>query len=113
MAKSDGLRVLADAAPADRQLVGSLGADEVVQHGDDVVDRFRALAPDGVDAVLDGAALNELILPAIRDGGALAVIRGWSGPVDRGINLQPILVTEAATDYARPLWLRDQASMVN
>ncbi len=110
LAKSDGLRVLADASAADTQLVTSLGADEVVPRGDDVADRFRELAPDGVDAVLDGAALHELILPAIRDGGGLAVVRGWDGPVDRGIRVHPVRVTEAATDHARLLRLRDQVS---
>jgi len=110
LAKSDGLRVLADASAADTQLVASLGADEVVPRGDDVAGRFRALAPDGADAVLDGAALNELILPAIRDGGGLAAMRGWNGPVDRDIHVHPVQVTEAATDHTRLLQLRDQAS---
>ncbi|GAA1915953.1 quinone oxidoreductase family protein [Streptantibioticus ferralitis] len=110
LARSDGLRVLADASAADAKLVMSLGADEVVPRGDDVADRVRALAPDGVDAVLDGAALHELILPAIRDGGGLAVVRRWAGPVDRGVQLHPVLVTEAVTDHARLLRLRDQAS---
>jgi NADPH:quinone reductase len=110
LAKSGGLRVLADASAADTQLVASLGADEVVLRGDDAAARFRALAPDGADAVLDGATLNELILPAIRDGGGLAVIRDWDGPVDRGIHVHPVRVTGAATDHARLLRLRDQAS---
>jgi NADPH:quinone reductase len=110
LARTDGLRVLADASAADTNLVSSLGADEVVPRGDDVADRFRALAPDGVDAVLDGAMLHERVLPAIRDGGGLAVIRGWRGPVDRGIHLHAVSVTDAATDHARLLRLRDQAS---
>lgn len=110
LAKSDGLRVFADASAADTELVTSLGADEVVRRGDDIADRFRALAPDGVDAVVDGAAQHGLIVPAVRDGGGLAVVRGWDGPVDRGINLRKVLVTEAATDRSRLLRLRNQAS---
>ncbi|MCX4728853.1 NADP-dependent oxidoreductase [Streptomyces sp. NBC_01306] len=109
LAKSDGLRVLADASPADMKLVAGLGADEVVTRGDDVADRFRALAPDGVDGVLDGAMLHELVVPAVRDGGGIAVIRGWDGPVDRGVRVHPVWVNEAATDHARLLRLRDQA----
>ncbi|WP_405755209.1 MULTISPECIES: NADP-dependent oxidoreductase [unclassified Streptomyces] len=109
LAKSDGLRVLADASPADMKLVAGLGADEVVPRGDDVADRFRALAPDGVDGVLDGAMLHELVVPAVRDGGGIAVIRGWDGPVDRGVRVHPVWVNEAATDHARLLRLRDQA----
>jgi len=109
LAKTEGLRVLADASQADVQLVRELGADEVVPRGDDVAHRFRALAPDGVDALIDGAAQHELIVSAVRDGGGLAVVRGWDGPVDRDIRLHKVLVTDAATDHARLLRLRDQA----
>ncbi|WP_439381328.1 quinone oxidoreductase family protein [Amycolatopsis lexingtonensis] len=109
LAKTEGLRVFADAAEADVRLVRELGADEVVPRGDDVAARFRALAPDGVDAVLDGAARHERIVPAIRDGGGLAVVRGWDGPVDRDIRLHKVFVPDAATDHARLLRLRDQA----
>ncbi|WP_410673375.1 NADP-dependent oxidoreductase [Amycolatopsis sp. cmx-4-68] len=109
LAKSEGLRVFADAAEADVQLVQKLGADEVVPRGDDVADRFRALAPDGVDALIDGAAQHELIVAAVRDGGGLAVVRRWDGPVDRDIRLHNVIVTDAATDHARLLRLRDQA----
>ncbi|MBB4684693.1 NADP-dependent oxidoreductase [Amycolatopsis jiangsuensis] len=108
LAMSDGLRVLADAGPADTQLVAGLGADEVVARGDDVADRFRALAPDGVDGVLDGAMLHELVVPAIRDSGGIAVIRGWAGPAGRGIRVHPVWVNEVATDHDRLLRLREQ-----
>ncbi|WP_228003243.1 alcohol dehydrogenase catalytic domain-containing protein [Nocardia australiensis] len=110
LAKSDGLRVFADAAAADAQLVTELGADAIVLRGDDVADRFRALMPGGVDALLDGAALHTLIVPAIRDGGGLVGVRGWGGPVNRGIHLHKVLVTRAVTDHGRLLRLRDQAS---
>lgn len=109
LAKTEGLRVFADASEADVQMVQELGADTVVPRGDDVADRFRALAPDGVDALIDGAAQHELIVAAVRDGGGLAVVRGWDGPVDRDIRLHKVFVTDAATDHARLLRLRDQA----
>jgi NADPH2:quinone reductase len=47
LAKSEGLRVYADASATDTELVASLGADAVVLRGADVADRFRALAPEG------------------------------------------------------------------
>jgi D-arabinose 1-dehydrogenase-like Zn-dependent alcohol dehydrogenase len=109
LAKTEGLRVFADPSEADVQLVQELDADEVVPRGDDLADRFRALAPDGVDALIDGAAQHELIVAAVRDGGGLAVVRGWHGPVDRDIRLHKVFVTDAATDHARLLQLRDQA----
>lgn len=110
LARSDGLRVLADASPADTQLVTELGADAVVARGDDVADRFRALAPDGVDALVDSATQHQLVVAAIRDGGGMAVVRGWDGPVDRDIHLHHVMVTDVATDHARLLRLRDMAS---
>ena len=79
LAKADGLRVIADAAPADERLVRTLGADEVVARGDDVAERIRALVPDGVPGLADGAVLEERALPAVADGGGLATVRGWSG----------------------------------
>lgn len=59
--------------------------------------------------MIDGAAQHELIVAAVHDGGGLAVVRGWDGPVDRDIRLHKVLVTEAATDRACLLRLRDQA----
>ena len=109
LAKSDGLFVVADAAAADEALVSGFGADEIVLRGDDVAMRIRAVAPQGVDGVVDAALLHELVLPAIRDGGGLAVVRGWEGPSERGIWIHPIWVRRAATDSARLSALRDQA----
>jgi NADPH:quinone reductase-like Zn-dependent oxidoreductase len=85
LAKADGLRVLADASEADEELVRSLGADVVVRRGDDVAERFREHAPDGVDGLCDGSVQNTLVLPAIKDGGGLAAIRPFVGETERGI----------------------------
>ena len=49
LAKTQGLTVVADAKDSDVALVTALGADEVVERGDDVASRIRAVAPDGVD----------------------------------------------------------------
>jgi NADPH:quinone reductase len=107
LAKADGLVVIADASSADEELVAGLGADEVVRRGDDVASRIRTFAPGGVDGVIDGALLHELVLPAIRDGGGLAVVRGWEGPSERGITIFPVWVRRALTDTARLTELRD------
>jgi NADPH2:quinone reductase len=109
LARADGLTVVADASQEDEDLVRGLGADEVVRRGDDVASRIRAVAPGGVDGVVDGALLHERVLPALRDGGGLAVVRGWEGPSERGISIHPIWVRRAATDTARLTVLRDQA----
>jgi NADPH:quinone reductase-like Zn-dependent oxidoreductase len=108
LAKTDGLTVIADASEADEPLVAALGADVVVRRGDDVATRIRAAAPQGVDGVVDSALQHEIVLPAIRDGGGLAVVRGWEGPSERGIDIHPVWVRRALTDSARLTALRDQ-----
>ena len=79
LAKADGLHVIADAPEADEELVRQLGADQIVARGDGFADRIRALVPKGVDGLVDAAVLDEAVVPAIRDHGALAVVRGWDG----------------------------------
>jgi NADPH2:quinone reductase len=96
LAKADGLRVVADAAPHDQELLRALGADDLVERGADFARQVRALEPDGVDGFADGAVLDERVLPAIRDGGALGTVRGWSGPSERGISVHPVLVRGSA-----------------
>lgn len=97
LAKADGLRVIADASEADEKLVSGLGADVVVRRGDDVAARIRTVVPEGVDAVADGAVQNALVLPAVRDGGAVASIRPFEGQTERGITIHPVWVSEYAT----------------
>jgi NADPH2:quinone reductase len=109
LAKAAGLRVIADASPADVDLVRALGADEVVERGDDVADRIRAIAPDGVDGLADGAVLDEKVLPAIRDGGGLVVIRGWSGEPTRDITIHPVFVYGSAHETGALEQLRQLA----
>ena len=92
LAKAEGLRVIADASSADEALVQSLGADVVVPRGDDIADRIRVVAPEGVDGLADGAVQNELAVGAVRDGGAFASVRGWAGD-ERGISFHRTMVT--------------------
>ena len=108
LAKADGLRVIADASAADIELVRHLGADEVVARGDDVADRIRAIVADGVDGLADGALLNTLALPAIRDGGALAAVRGFQGETERGITVHSVWVREYAKERAKLDRIRQQ-----
>ena len=101
LAKADGLWVVADASAADAALVASLGADEVVARGDDLGDRVRALVPDGVDAVADGAVMNTLALRCVRDGGGLAAVRGFVGETERGITIHQVVVPTYAKQHAK------------
>lgn len=101
LAKADGLRVIADASEADEQLVRDLGADDVVRRGDDVAERIRALVPDGVDDLADGAVQSELVVGAFKDGGGMAVVRGWDGDPGRGITVHKIMVLGHAREAGR------------
>ncbi|MGF1596952.1 MAG: NADP-dependent oxidoreductase [Acidimicrobiales bacterium] len=113
LAKADGLTVIADASEADTELVRSLGADFVVARGDDVAERIRQLAPNGVDGLADGAVQNELVIPAVADGGAFTSIRGFRPDADpaltRGIAFTVTMVRDYQLDWARLDHLRQQA----
>jgi NADPH:quinone reductase len=101
LAKADGLTVIADAAPADEDLVRSFGADHVVPRGDGFVAAVRALLPEGTLGLADAGILNERALGAIADGGRLVVLQGWEGPTERGIELHRIFVAGWAEDTTR------------
>ncbi|MCV7256611.1 NADP-dependent oxidoreductase [Mycobacterium hackensackense] len=102
LAKADGLRVIADAAPADEQLVTQLGADELVARGAGVGERIRHLHPEGVKAVVDAAIQGDEVLPALSDDGQLAIVRrpGERGTSDlhpeRGITIRDVWVPDYA-----------------
>jgi NADPH:quinone reductase-like Zn-dependent oxidoreductase len=105
IAKRRGLRVLADAAPKDEALVRSFGADVLLPRGDALVAAVRAEVPEGVDAVFDTALLRREAFPAIREGGALAVVRTWDGDdVEHGIRVEKVQVW---TVLERTDWLQE------
>lgn len=103
LAKERGLRVLADAKPEDAALVEGFGADVVVPRGDGFAAAVREGVPEGVDGLVDTALLGRAAFPAIRDGGAMAVVRGWDdSPAERGIDVRPVWVR---TVLERTDWL--------
>ncbi|MDT7773103.1 MAG: NADPH:quinone reductase, partial [Pseudonocardiales bacterium] len=46
---------------------------------------------------------------AVADGGAVATLRGWTGPTERDIRIHPISAPDAATDTTLLEALRDLA----
>jgi NADPH2:quinone reductase len=103
LARERGLRVIADAKAGEEDLVRGFGADVVVARSDDFAGAVRGVEPDGVAAVYDTALLNEAAFGAIRDGGGLVVVRGWSGgEAPRGIQVHPVFVREV---LERTEWL--------
>lgn len=59
LAVARGARVIGTAGPANQEYVTSLGATALV-YGENLVERVRALAPEGVDAVFDAAGKGAL-----------------------------------------------------
>jgi NADPH:quinone reductase len=101
LAKLEGLTVIADASEKDEKLVQSLGADIVVRRGDDVASRIRERFPQGVDGLADGAVLNELVIPAVRDGGAFTSVRGFEGLPQRDIRFTATWVRSYAHEWEK------------
>jgi len=97
---AEGLRVIAVASPSDEPLLKTLGAEAVVPRGDDAAKRIREIVPGGVDGLIDAALIGVPILPAIRDGGGLAAVRGFQGETERGITIHLVQVSRYAENQA-------------
>jgi NADPH:quinone reductase len=113
LARARGLTVIADAVLEGADAVLALGADHVVERGPEFTHEVRAQVPGGVPGLIDGANLDAAALPAIADGGALASLKGWTGPdggpAERGISVRPISSFGSVTDTALLEKLRDLA----
>jgi NADPH:quinone reductase len=107
LAKVAGLAVVADASDADEALVRELGADVVVGRGPDVAERIREQFPDGVDGLAEGALLDALALPAVRDGGAVATVRGYEGDGQRELRVTPVSVRRYREEWEKLDCLRE------
>ena len=71
----------------------------------------RALAPDGVDAMFDCALLGIGAFDAVRDGGQVAVVRGWdSSDAGRGIEIREVWVRDV---LERTEWLEDLRALAS
>ncbi len=101
LAKHQGLRVIADAAPKDVELVSGFGADKIVPRGDDFSAAVRASLPEGAHGLADAGITNEMAVPSLADDGVMIAFQGWQGPVDRGIRLFQLFIAAWGDDTAR------------
>ena len=109
-AKRQGIKVIADAKPADAEMVRGYGANIVVERGPGFAKAIRRELPNGVDALLDTASLGEESFAAIRDGGIYIPVRGWGDkPAERGIKIKPMTVSDV---LERTEWLELLRNMV-
>jgi NADPH2:quinone reductase len=109
-AKRQGTNVIADAKPADAELVRGYGADIVIERGPGFAKAIRRAFPNGADALLDTAVLGEESFGAIRDGGIYIPVRGWGDkPAERGIKIKPMMISDV---LERTEWLELLRNMV-
>ncbi|NUS29867.1 MAG: NADP-dependent oxidoreductase [Streptomyces sp.] len=102
LAKADGYRVIADAAPQDEALVRQLGADVVLPRGDAFPALVRREVRDGVEGLVDTAGVAGPTLRAVRDGGrAASSVGGIEVPAERGIETRNTFVPRYVRDHAR------------
>ncbi|WBO64592.1 NADP-dependent oxidoreductase [Streptomyces camelliae] len=110
LAKADGFRVIADAAPKDEHLVKALGADVVLPRGTAFPELVRGELPEGVDGLVDTAGVAGVAVRAVRDGGRVASSAGGvQVPEDRGIVTRHTFVPQYAREQAKLDRLRQLA----
>ncbi|MFJ9950396.1 NADP-dependent oxidoreductase [Kitasatospora sp. NPDC091207] len=86
-ARSRGIRVIGTASEANHARLRELGA-VAVAYGDGLAERVRAVAPDGVDRVLDAAGQGDVLPLSIElAGGAehVLTIADWEGAARYGV----------------------------
>jgi NADPH:quinone reductase-like Zn-dependent oxidoreductase len=92
LARLRGLQVLGIGSEQDRTFLTKLGATFVLR-SEDPAGAVRDIIADGVDGVLDTAALGPAALAAVRDGGAfLSVLRPATPTAQRGIRVDTVSV---------------------
>ncbi|KAB7833715.1 NADP-dependent oxidoreductase [Streptomyces mobaraensis] len=95
LARNTGARVIGTASERNHAYLSSLGA-EPVAYGDGLVDRFRALAPEGASVVLDFVG-----------GGVIKTSSRITVPGARLVSIADPAVTEMG---GRLLWVRPDAA---
>ncbi|MBB5785564.1 alcohol dehydrogenase catalytic domain-containing protein [Jiangella mangrovi] len=82
LALARGARVIGTAGTANHEFLASLGAEPVL-YGDGLADRVRAVAPGGVDAVLDASGRDVLPVSVELAGGPERVVTIADGTAER------------------------------
>ena len=75
LARTRGLRVVAQGQPEDEEFLRGCGATWFVSRQEELSEAVHRFVPLGVDGVLDAAALGEPALAAVRDGGIFVSVR--------------------------------------
>ena len=102
LAAQRNLRIIAVARAEDEQLVAGFGADLFVPRSDDPVPAIRQIVPEGVDGLIDAAALGAAVHEAVRTGGDVSYVFGDGAPPlgTRGITVREIFVNANAAELS-------------
>jgi len=76
LARTRGVRIVAQGRPEDEEFLRDRGATWFVSRDEDLSEAVRRFVPDGVDGVLDAAAVGSPALASVRDGGTFVSVRG-------------------------------------
>ncbi|HEY9290560.1 MAG TPA: zinc-binding dehydrogenase [Microlunatus sp.] len=94
-----GYRMIGIARAADEEAVRALGAADFVA-ADDPTTAVRALAPTGVDVIIDAAILIDKITGALAEGGSFVAVNDPATPSIAGAKVQKVSVRADADDLA-------------
>jgi NADPH:quinone reductase-like Zn-dependent oxidoreductase len=98
LARTRGVRIVAQGRPEDEEFLHGRGATWFVSRDAELSEAVRRFVPEGVDGVLDAAALGAPALAAVRDGGIFVSVRGDVLPVpQRGVVVRLTAVGPEAT----------------
>lgn len=89
LAINAGARVIGTASPVSQSYLRQLGV-EPTSYGDGLVERVRAIAPEGVDAVIDTVGGDEAIdasIALVADRARIATIAGFSRGFELGLKV--------------------------
>ncbi|MGW0651493.1 zinc-binding dehydrogenase [Streptomyces umbrinus] len=103
LARTRGVRIVAQGRPEDEDFLRGRGATWFVSRDEELGEAVRRFVPDGVDGVLDAAALGAPALAAVRDGGIFVSVRGDVRPApERGVAVR---LTTAGPEATRLSYL--------
>jgi NADPH:quinone reductase len=106
LARHRSLNVIGVGSAQDEPFIRGLGA-MFLGRSDDTAGAIRAVAPEGVDGLLDAAIIGAPTLAAVKDGGAfVSLMPPATPPAERGISVETVLVR---SDGAR---LRELVTLV-
>jgi Zinc-binding dehydrogenase len=98
LARTRGVRIVAQGRPEDEEFLRGRGATWFVSRDEELTEAVRRFVPEGVDGVLDAAALGAHALAAVRDGGIFVSVRSDVLPApERGVVVRHISAGPEAT----------------